>query len=140
MLGIRTTGDLDSPYSFAYPSLPVNSVSKISFESNWKCPDMYFGVCYADRLKKKDYSADSKQCPNLVKTDNNIGKGFYLMSSDGRIFSNSVVADNNKQTSVRLKEGDTVSVELNPVTGIVRYSIEGGASVEQQTSIRSTIT
>ena len=39
-----------------------------------------------------------------------------------------------------MKEGDTVTVQLDPISGRVTYSKDGSAPLVQETSIRSTTT
>ena len=65
-----------------------------------------------------------------------LGRGVYGLFKTGHIFSHSVASDSDQQIELKFKEGDLVSVELDPSAGKVTYS-KGGASLSQITSFRS---
>ncbi len=62
----------------------------------------------------------------------------YAIYNGNQIRSHSRQEDHGKQCPLQLKTGDTVTVELDPVSGRVTYSKEGSVPFVQETSIKST--
>ena len=63
---------------------------------------------------------------------------YALHINGNRIRSHSRKEDNGKQCPLRFSTGETVTVELDPVSGQVTYSKAGSVPFVQEISIRST--
>lgn len=85
-------------------------------------------MCYQQPVKEKQYLIDTE-----------FRQGVYLLRNNGIVYSHSVEADNKKNSTISFKSGSFVSVELNPLTGELTYSVQGSdEGLVQKTSIRSS--
>lgn len=67
------------------------------------------------------------------------GCGIYLLYYDGKIYSQSREEDERVQATRAFQVGDTVTVEFDPATACITYSLDG-KSFSQKTSINSSTT
>lgn len=89
-------------------------------------------------MQKLKYAPKGSQCHNVV--NNGYKKGVYLLNQNGYVYSHSIPTDNFKQKSpLTFKDGDIVSVELDPISGRLSYTKDSLTFV-QNTGIRSTCT
>ena len=84
-------------------------------------------------------TASFANVPCLPNSGSAASQGAYIALYHGFVYSHSNNDDNGKQLNrITYREGDIVTVELNPYDGTLTYSKEGVAPYVQQTSIRST--